>query len=138
MKMKILSPLSFLLLFSALFSSNHTSAQQSANTSLVNQFVQEVYANCPEYQDDLRIERGLDCLQRTIIHTVDINQYPECPLLSTASRKNKCNPTMDYSESNFSPETFNPLKYQFQYNSSTPSYFRVDGTNYIIEIRPKN
>ena len=80
MKMKILSPLSFLLLFSALFSSNHTSAQQSANTSLVNQFVQEVYANCPEYQDDLRIERGLDCLQRTIIHTVDVNQYPECPL----------------------------------------------------------
>lgn len=137
--MKILNPLSFLLLLSLLiFGSKTTSAQQSANTSLVNEFLQEVYANCPEYQDADHVQMSTDYLERTIIHNVALDQYPECPLLSTASKKNKCNPSLDYSETNFSPESFNPLKYHFQYYSTTSSYFRVDGKNYIIEIRPKN
>lgn len=137
--MKILNPLSFLLLLSLLiFGGKTTSAQQSANTSLVNEFLQEVYANCPEYQDADHVQMSTDYLERTIIHNVALDQYPECPLLSTASKKNKCNPSLDYSETNFSPESFNPLKYHFQYYSTTSSYFRVDGKNYIIEIRPKN
>jgi hypothetical protein len=139
MKMKILHPLSFLLLISILlFSGSYASSQQSANVSLVNQFLQEVYADCPEYQDEEHVQMSTDYLQRTLIHTVPLDQYPECPLLSSASKKNKCNAELDYSESNFSPESFNPLKYHFQFFSSTSTYFRVDGQNYIIEIKPKN
>jgi hypothetical protein len=120
------------------FLSNTVHSQQSANVSLVNQFLQEIYSNCPEYQGAVHIEMSTDYLQRTIIHSVPLDQHPECPLLSTVGHKNKCNPTIDYSESNFSPESFNPLKYQFKYHDTSSSYFRVDGKDYIIEIKPKN
>jgi hypothetical protein len=137
MKKTSLGIVSFVIMF-FLFVENSFGQQQTANLSKLNDFIQEVYQNCPQYQDSLRIQMGTDYLQRTIIHTVSLDQYPECPLLSSVSKKDKCNPEMDYSLENFSPDTFNPLKYHFQYYSPTPTYFRVDGKEYIIEIKPKN
>ncbi|NNC45156.1 MAG: hypothetical protein HKN99_04670 [Winogradskyella sp.] len=35
----------------------------------------------------------------------------------------------------FNPQTFNPLKYNFEFYSKHASAFKVDGTNYIIIIK---
>jgi len=113
-------------------------AQQSANLLKVNEFVQTLYANCPEYQNNDQILKATDLLERTIIHSVALGEYPECPLLSTVGKKNKCNPDLDYSLLSFEPNNFNPLIYQFKYFDTAYYYYRVDGKDFIIEIKPKN
>lgn len=122
--------------------SNESSAQVQAESQnqiqKATSFLNEVYTNCPEYVDSLHIERGVEILSRIQLHTVDANQYPECLLLSSVALKNKCNPNLSYDNSNFDFETFNPFKYLFAFYSTQTAYFRVDGTNYIIEIKPVN
>lgn len=104
----------------------------------VTGFLNEVYANCPEYVDSVHINRGIEFLSRVAVHTVSAEQYPECLLLSSVALKNKCNSNLTYDSVNFDFETFNPFKYLFSYYSTQTAFFRVDGTNYIIEIKPKN
>ncbi len=111
-------------------------SQESANVAKVEEFLKEIYRDCPQYIDSSHIDFGKDCLKRTIFHKVSKDQYPECPLLSVAQKKNKCNEQMSYDLSSFDPQTFNPLKYHFFYYSPNTSFFRVDGTEYIIEIKP--
>jgi len=111
--------------------------QQLLNPSKANEFVLEVYADCPQYQNQDQINFATDYLQRTRIHSIALGEYPECPLLSSAGRKDKCNPSMNYDTATFTIETFNPLKYLFNYYSTASSYYRVDGMPYIIEILPK-
>lgn len=113
-------------------------AQQSANVSKATEFIQELYANCPEYQNNDQIEKATDWLSRTIIHSVALGEYSECPLLSTVGKKNKCNSNIDYSLTSFDPLNFNPLVYQFKYFDTVSSFYRVDGKDFIIEIKPKN
>jgi len=113
-------------------------AQKTADSDRVVEFVKDVYLNCPVYQNDELIAIHREQLTRTIFHEVALDEYPECALLSSAGRKDKCNPGLDYSLENFSMESFNPLKYHFQFDSPNAQYYRVDGKNIIIEIRPKN
>jgi hypothetical protein len=127
-----------ILAFAAIHVATSTTAQQTANVSKANEFILELYAECPEYQTNEQIDRANDLLSRTIIHSVSIGEHPECPLLSTVAKKNKCNPSLDYSLTSFDPNNFNPLVYQFKYFDTASYYFRVDGHNYIIEIKPKN
>ena len=49
--------------------------------------------------------------------------------LSSVSNSNK--------SSSFSPNNFNPLLYDFDFESKTGQIYRVDGTDYIINIIPK-
>ena len=51
------------------------------------------------------------------------------PKLSSVSNSNK-----SYS---FNPNNFNPLLYDFDFDSKTGQIYRVDGTDYIINIIPK-
>jgi hypothetical protein len=111
-------------------------SQETANVAKVEEFLNEIYRDCPLYRDSTHIEIGKDCLKRTLYHRVSIDQYPECPLLSSVHHKNKCNQELSYELTNFDPLTFNPLKYQFFYYSPNTAFFRVDGTEYIIEIKP--
>jgi len=111
-------------------------SQETANVAKVEEFLKEIYRDCPQYIDSTHIEIGKDCLNRTLFHKVPVDQYPECPMLSSAFKKNKCNQEMSYDLTGFDPVTFNPLKYQFFYYSPNTSFFRVDGTEYIIEIKP--
>lgn len=110
-------------------------SKQTAAVSKVDAFLSEVNRDCPQYTGGSYRETAIDCLNRTIYHKVPAHQYPECPLLSTAMKKNKCNPDMEYSNT-FDPENFNPLKYHFMYFSPNSSFYRIDGTEYIIEIVP--
>lgn len=124
------------------FSTKGIAQSETANSSLqiqkVTNFLNEVYANCPEYIDSVHINRGIEFLSRVAVHTVSAEQYPECLLLSSVALKNKCNSSLTYDSVNFDFETFNPFKYLFSYYSTQTAFFRVDGTNYIIEIKPKN
>jgi hypothetical protein len=126
----------FALITLVLFTTKTSAQEISANVGRVEYFVNEIYKDCPQYTDTFYVNRAKDCLERTIIHHVEKDKYPECPLLSTVSKKNKCNQDMNYNEV-FDPITFNPLKYNFKYFTDGTSYYRVDGTEYIIEIRPK-
>jgi hypothetical protein len=60
-----------------------------------------------------------------------------CPLLSEV-------PLMDYYVSNlqrdtvFNPQTFNPLKYLFQYHAYGSYLYRVDGTDYFIIVKSQH
>lgn len=40
------------------------------------------------------------------------------------------------SRTSFFPETFNPLKFRFDFYSNEKQFFHVDGTNYYIIIKP--
>ena len=127
-----------ILAFVAILSINAVNAQQTANLSKVNEFIQELNANCPEYQNNEQIERATELLSRTLIHSIALGEHPECPLLSSVGKKNKCNSSIDYSLTSFDPLNFNPLVYQFKYFDTASSFFRVDGKDFIIEIKPKN
>lgn len=110
---------------------------QAANISLIDDFMNEVYADMDIYKTSEHKNLCLKKLERTIIHTVPFGEYPECPLLSTLPLKNKYNPNLQSDLNNFDTSKFNPLKYGFNYTStSTTYYYRVDNSNYIIEIKP--
>ena len=51
------------------------------------------------------------------------------PKLSSVSNSNK--------SSGFNPDNFNPLLYDFDFDSTTSQTFRVDGMDYLINIIPK-
>ena len=51
------------------------------------------------------------------------------PKLSSVSNSNK--------SSGFNPNNFNPLLYDFDFNSNISQTYRVDGTDYLINIIPK-
>lgn len=51
------------------------------------------------------------------------------PKLSSISNSNK--------SSGFNPNNFNPLLYDFDFDSNTGQTYRVDGTDYLINIIPK-
>lgn len=127
----------FILTSFSLLLMGNAFSQTTANVSKVNDFVAEVYAECPQYQNQDQINFGTEYLQRTVIHSVPLGEYPECPLLSSAGRKDKCNPSMNYDTSSFTIENFNPLKYHINYYSKTSQYYRIDGMPFIIEILPK-
>jgi hypothetical protein len=127
-----------ILAFATMLSASSAIGQQTGNVSKANEFVLELYANCPEYQNNEQITKANDFLTRTIIHSVELGEYPECALLSSVGKKNKCNSDIDYSLVSFDPVNFNPLVYQFKYFDTVSNYYRVDGKDYIIEIKPKN
>jgi hypothetical protein len=127
-----------ILAFATMLSASYVMGQQTGNVSKANEFVLELYANCPQYQNEDQIAKATDYLTRTIIHSVALDEYPECALLSSVAKKNKCNSDIDYSLVSFDPLNFNPLVYQFKYFDTVSNYYRVDGKDYIIEIKPKN
>jgi hypothetical protein len=53
--------------------------------------------------------------------------------LSQISLYNKYNPQLER-DLNFDPNTFNPLKYNFNFYSQYDQVYRVDNTDYIIVI----
>jgi hypothetical protein len=116
---------------------NQTDSDESKNL-LVTNYLKEVYLNCPQYVDSLQIARGVEFMSRVVIHSVAVDRYPECLLLSSVQLKNKCNPSLVNDFDQFDPDNFNPFKYLFSFYSTQTAFFRVDGTEFIIEIKPKN
>ena len=66
---------------------------------------------------------------RVIIELENIKDISHLPLLSSLNFKVK---------TKFDLKNFNPLLYDFDFQSKTQKIFRVDDTNYIIIIKPKS
>ena len=103
----------------------------------VAEFAKEVFFDCDQYAQEVYFEDYQYMIEQVEILILDdqekLNQFP---LLSTIMLKNKCNKTMEYdTESKFSKDTFNPLKYFFPFYTENTKLYHVDGTNYVIRIK---
>jgi len=128
------------ILYSLLFvvACNVSFSQQTyrGDVSKVEDYLKEVYKNCPQYVNEEQIAMAKDFLSRTVVHvmpTEDFNHYS----LSEITRKNKCNSELLYSVSSFNPSNFNPLKYHFNWYAEESRFYRLEGSDYVIEILPK-
>lgn len=128
--------LCYLLVSGGMLCVPNSSFSQVSSQEKVTRFLNEVYLNCPAYVDSIHVSRGVEFLERVHLHTVEQGQYPECLLLSSVALKNKCNETLTNDATQFNWENFNPFKYLFSFYSTQAAFFRVDGTDYIIEISP--
>ena len=100
--------------------------------------IEEVYKGYPEYMTPEHIQRYEEKLSRVEIKQQPAKAQENYPLLSSIILKNKYNPalTREYGN-NFNPDTFNALKYFFDFNAKQEVIYRVDDSPYIIVIHPK-
>lgn len=118
-----------------LLCSNVSLSQQMLNTQNVQAYLNEVYRDCPQYATEEYVRINQMFIERIVVHSISLEEYPECPNLSDVALKNKCNPDLNYDLNGFSPETFNPFKYHFQQQARESLYFRVNNQPFIIEIK---
>ncbi len=108
-------------------------AQQSIDSK-----IQEVYADKTQelvVNRPSRLAYLNDILQnRVIIETMVNEAGDKFPKLSQVELLNKYNPVLSR-EAVFNPETFNPLKYNFEFFSKSDVIYRVDNTDYVIIIK---
>lgn len=138
-RIKLFSTLSFLLIA---FSMNAIAQQKNANDPAfimkVEKDAAEVFKNNKELASNQFMPIYLEHLSRLNIgkETQSVNE--NYPLLSDIILIDKYNPELvrDNSQT-FNPETFNALKYAFDYDSKLIKKIRVDHTNYILIIYPK-
>ena len=135
----------YLFIATLLFVFANCNAQEQ-NTLLTTQDVQvkirEVYADKTEelvFQDQGRLKFLTDILEKRF----KVAQIPldasndKYPKLSQVALLNKYNPALQR-DAVFNSETFNPLKYNFEFSSNATVVYRVDNTNYIIVITPQS
>ncbi|MBN9293622.1 MAG: hypothetical protein J0G96_06555 [Flavobacteriia bacterium] len=93
-------------------------------------FNDELYKNCPQYQGKEYVKLSYDLLKQIEIVKVDMQEASGYPLLSEVLLMDKCNPELAYDNNTekFSIKDFNPLKYFLPIGS----FFRIDGTNYLV------
>ena len=72
---------------------------------------------------------------RVVIQNEDVKDISNYPLLSTVSIFDVFNNSIQFPL--FDKENFNPLIYNFNFNSKTRLIYRVDNTNYLIVIKSK-
>ncbi|HTO14389.1 MAG TPA: hypothetical protein VLZ83_01390 [Edaphocola sp.] len=114
-------------------------AQQYNNTVLAakaTQFTQEVESNCPQFINQDHINVNQQMLSRVEIKQQNYQVNEGYTLMSSVLLKDKCNPYLQRDELNFDANTFNPLKYFFNFTVGISTTYRVDNTNYIIVIHP--
>jgi hydroxymethylpyrimidine pyrophosphatase-like HAD family hydrolase len=129
---------SLLFVGTILAASNVVFSQQlfKGDVTKAEEYLKEVNKNCIQYVNEEQIIIAKDFLSRTIVHVMpkeDFNHYS----LSEVTHKNKCNPELLYSISSFDPAAFNPLKYHFNWYAQESRFYRLEGTEYVIEILPK-
>ena len=72
---------------------------------------------------------------RVVIQNEDVKDISNYPLLSTVSIFDVFNNSIKFPL--FNKDNFNPLIYNFNFNSKTRLIYRVDNTNYLIVIKSK-
>ena len=72
---------------------------------------------------------------RVVIQNEDVKDISNYPLLSTVSIFDVFNNSIQFPL--FNKDNFNPLIYNFNFNSKTRLIYRVDNTNYLIVIKSK-
>jgi hypothetical protein len=105
------------------------------STAKTELFLKEIFKNCSEFTPtDIENYRALVNKVTIIISTKSEQELAKLPLLSEVPLKTKCNEDMVHENSNFEIGTFNPIKYFFNFYSSSDAYYWVDGTTYIIKV----
>jgi len=130
--------IAFILLTPQKGFSQTSQTDQDSIENKVRSYLSEVFLECPQYINAYQISQGIELMSRMTFHMVPMNEHPEYPLLSTVGLKNKCNYNMSNDVAQFNPNTFNPFKYIFPKQASHSLFCRVDGTEYVIEIKPTN
>lgn len=129
-----------LLIF--LFFSSFISAQTiSIDPSKTKTFISEVYKGVEAdlgYDNPESIEQFENRLKRVEIFLSDAVLSEKMFLLSQVPLITTYNSNLKYDlGENFDPENFNPFKYKLDFfRSDVTVQYRVDGTNYIIQILP--
>ena len=67
----------------------------------------------------------------------DPRKHKPCPMLSEVSLFDAFAPKLKR-DAAFSPNSFNPLKYNFEFHKPGFQMFRVDDSNYFIIIKPQH
>lgn len=117
---------------------SNTDYQPNGSSDSIYILAQEVYLNCPEYLSNELISIYEALVNRVTIMEVLPEQAENHTLLSQVGLKNKCNPSLGYDNNMTDIALFNPLKYFFNYSASEIVRYRIDGTNYLVSISPKN
>lgn len=98
----------------------------------------EVFKDCPEYLTNELLNVYEETINRVTVIEVSAEQAENHILLSKVGLKNKCNASLSYDSNTTDISLFNPLKYFFNYSATEIVRYRIDGTNYLISISPKN
>ncbi len=109
------------------------------NAQEVDARIKEIFKDAPqEYNDASRLAFLNDILQnRFKIIESPVSTKETYAKLSSVSLQNKYNHDLTR-DVVFDPQNFNPLKYSFNFSSFKEEIgYRVDGTNYIIVIKPQ-
>lgn len=116
---------------------NLSYSQVKIDQNKISYFAEYVYANCLDYTTSEHLAMYKENISK--VEIISLSEKGESNfssnLLSSVPLRNKCNHSLVHdSDKNFNAESFNPLKYMFNYHSSKDQYFRVDNTNYVIKI----
>lgn len=108
-------------------------------TAQERSFIDEAYAHEAQrliYNNPTMLKSIKHILRnRVIIYQATSNvEYQKAELLSSVPVFTACNDELER-DIVFNPNTFNPLKYSFQFFSKKSFLFRVDGTNFMIMIK---
>lgn len=126
------------LIFTIFISGIHglVSAQGSLD-DLAYKYTMEVYGGT-EYTSPAHLIQNKEFIGR--VHVLEIKEEPdfEYTYLSSIELKDKYNELTRDDKGNFNPGNFNPLKYRFNfYNKHHSVYYRVDDTNFYIEVKAR-
>lgn len=132
------------LLCVALFFVLGLNASRAQDKSLYSQrqienHIREVFADQADSlvfgKSPQRLKLITSFFNRTSIKSVPEHRGKKFKLLSSLPLVDKYNHKLKR-DANFNPETFNPLKYEFNIASKEKQIFRVDRTDYIIIVSP--
>lgn len=117
----------------------YNSSVDAPLTSIELEKIKEVYQESTKEQvlnQPLHLKRIKHLLRNRIrIIKIDIREKQKpCQLLSEIEMFDHYNKNLKR-DLVFDQNTFNPLKYNFEFYAATPKMYRVDGTNYYIQIK---
>lgn len=110
----------------------------AASKSEVQGFAQEIYKNYPSYITPTLLSVFEEHYSRLELKQVPFSSNENYLLLSKTMLINKYNPDLKRENGqNFTPASFNPLKYALDFDAKEDKYYRIDGSDYIILIHKR-
>lgn len=116
---------------------------KTAASGKIDQRIVEVYGTMADQlvsNDKDRLKMLNDLLQqRTSLVQKPIDGTEKLPKISTIPLFNKYNPGLkrDATGAAFDPQQFNVLKYKIPFTAINTRLYRIDGTNYILVVKPQ-
>lgn len=112
----------------------------SLNAQQVHAKIQEVYGDKTQelvINDPNRLAFLNDLLDNRItVVEMPVHEKENYTMLSSVPLLDKYNSNLKR-DLVFDPNNFNPLKYSLKFSSSVTEVYRIDGTNYVIILKPQ-